>query len=140
MVALGDVCSRIESITPGYVTSAGTGPSALTPVWYIATDTRNYRLDTLTGELSRGGGERRLSMAVSLKNKKKVLDKRTGHCYTARVQQSRNGAPSHPRPEPKGQHGESSPEHLYSAWFCCDAGAIQADAFYFFCLEVLSHR
>ena len=25
MVALGDVCSRIESITPGYVTSAGTG-------------------------------------------------------------------------------------------------------------------
>ena len=38
----------------------------------------------------------------------------------------------HPRPEPKGQHGESSPEHLYSAWFCCDAGAIQADAFYFF--------
>ena len=53
MVALGDVCSRIESITPGYVTSAGTGPSALTPVWYIATDTRNYRLNTLTGELSR---------------------------------------------------------------------------------------
>ena len=53
MVALGDVCSRIDSITPGYVTSAGTGPSALTPVWYIATDTRNYRLDTLTGELSR---------------------------------------------------------------------------------------
>ena len=50
---VGDVCSRIESITPGYVTSAGTGPSALTPVWYIATDTRNYRLDTLTGELSR---------------------------------------------------------------------------------------
>ena len=30
-----------------------TGPSALTPVWYIATDTRNYRLDTLTGALSR---------------------------------------------------------------------------------------
>ena len=55
MVALGDVCSRIESITPGYVTSAGTGPSALTPVWYIATDTRNYRLNTLTGELSRAG-------------------------------------------------------------------------------------
>ena len=53
LVALGDVCSRIDSITPGYVTSAGTGPSSLTPVWYIATDTRNYRLDTLTGELSR---------------------------------------------------------------------------------------
>lgn len=50
---LGDVCSRIDRITPGYVTSAGAGPSALTPVWYIATDTRNYRLDTLTGELSR---------------------------------------------------------------------------------------
>ena len=38
----------------------------------------------------------------------------------------------HPRPEPKGQHGESPPEHLCSVWFCCDAGAIQADAFYFF--------
>ena len=55
VVELGDVCSRIDSITPGYVTSAGTGPSALTPVWYIVTDTRSYRLDTLTGALSRAG-------------------------------------------------------------------------------------
>ena len=53
MVTLGDVCSRIDRITPGYVTSAGSGPSALTPVWYIVTDTRSYRLDTLTGALSR---------------------------------------------------------------------------------------
>ena len=61
MVTLGDVCSRIDQIIPGYITSAGTGPSALTPVWYIVTDTRSYRLDTLTGALSRaeesGGGE-----------------------------------------------------------------------------------
>ena len=53
MAELGDVCSRIERITPGYVTSTGSGPSTLTPVWQIATDTRNYRLDTVTGELSR---------------------------------------------------------------------------------------
>ena len=53
MVDLGDVCSRIDSITPGYMASAGSGPSALTPVWYIVTDTRSYRLDTVTGILSR---------------------------------------------------------------------------------------
>ena len=53
VVAMGDVCSRIDAITPGYVTTPGAGPSALTPVWYIVTDTRSYRLDTLTGTLSR---------------------------------------------------------------------------------------
>ena len=53
MVELGDVCSQIVSITPGYLTSTGTGPSALTPVWQIETDTRTYRLDLLTGNLSR---------------------------------------------------------------------------------------
>ena len=53
VVSLGDVCSRIDRITPGYVTSAGAGPTSLTPVWYIVTDTRTYRLDTLTGALSR---------------------------------------------------------------------------------------
>ena len=46
----------------------------------------------------------------------------------------------HPRPEPKGQHGESPPEHLCSVWFCCDAGAIQADAFYFFVWRLAEER
>ena len=36
----------------------------------------------------------------------------------------------HPRPAPKGQHGTFPPG--LPARFCCDAGAIQADAFYFF--------
>ena len=53
VVSLGDVCSRIDSVTPGYVTATGTGPANLTPVWYIVTDTRSYRLDLLTGALSR---------------------------------------------------------------------------------------
>ena len=53
VVSLGDVCSQIASITPGYVASTGSGPSTLTPVWQITTDTRSYRLDTLTGTLSR---------------------------------------------------------------------------------------
>ena len=57
VVTLGDVCSQIDSVTPGYVTSAGSGPSALTPVWHIVTDTRSYRLDLLTGTLSRADEE-----------------------------------------------------------------------------------
>lgn len=52
--ALGDVCSRIDTITPGYVSvTALSGPMTLTPVWQITTDTGAYQLDTLTGELSR---------------------------------------------------------------------------------------
>ena len=51
---LGDVCSRIDTITQGYVASTAlSGPMALTPVWRIATDTGSYQLDMLTGELSR---------------------------------------------------------------------------------------
>ena len=57
VVTLGDVCSQIDSVTPGYVTSAGSGPSALTPVWHIVTDARSYRLDLLTGTLSRADEE-----------------------------------------------------------------------------------
>lgn len=51
---LGDVCSRIDTITPGYVSvTALSGPMTLTPVWQITTDTGAYQLDALTGELSR---------------------------------------------------------------------------------------
>lgn len=52
--ALGDVCSRIDDITPGYVTASSlSGPTVLTPVWRITTDTSAYQLDTVTGGLSR---------------------------------------------------------------------------------------
>ena len=53
VTALGDVCSRIDSITEGYLNSLpnGAGPSALVPVWSVSTDTGAYLLDTLTGQL-----------------------------------------------------------------------------------------
>ena len=51
---LGDVCSRIDAITPGYIAITSlSGPMALTPVWQITTDTGAYQLDLLTGELGR---------------------------------------------------------------------------------------
>ena len=51
---LGDVCSRIDAITPGYVAVTSlSGSMTLTPVWRITTDTGSYQLDTMTGELSR---------------------------------------------------------------------------------------
>lgn len=51
---LGDVCSRIDTITPGYVASASlSGSMAMTPVWRITTDTGAYQMDLLTGELAR---------------------------------------------------------------------------------------
>ena len=55
VTALGDVCSRIDGITEGYLNPLpnGAGPSALVPVWSVATDTGAYLLDTLSGELSR---------------------------------------------------------------------------------------
>jgi len=53
---LGDVCSRIDAITQGYVGTASlSGSMELTPVWRITTDTGAYQLDTLTGALSRIG-------------------------------------------------------------------------------------
>ena len=55
VTALGDVCSRIDSITEGYLNPLpnGAGPAHLGPVWSISTDTGAYLLNTLTGELSR---------------------------------------------------------------------------------------
>ena len=49
------MCSRIDSITEGYLNPLpnGVGPSDLVPVWSISTDTGAYLLNTLTGELSR---------------------------------------------------------------------------------------
>jgi len=52
--ALGDVCSRIDGITQGFVGAASlSGPMELTPVWRITTDTGAYQIDLLTGALSR---------------------------------------------------------------------------------------
>ena len=52
--ALGYVCSRIDRITQGYVSSAAiSGPMTLTPVWRVDTDTGEYQLNTVTGELIR---------------------------------------------------------------------------------------
>lgn len=52
--ALGDVCSRIDSIVPGYTCSVSlTEGMVLTPVWYITTDTGGYQLDLVTGSLGR---------------------------------------------------------------------------------------
>lgn len=54
MSALGDVCNRIDSIEPGYITAASlSGPTVLTPVWRVTTDTGAYQIDTVTGGVSR---------------------------------------------------------------------------------------
>lgn len=52
--ALGDVCHRIDAIEPGYVTAVSlSGPTTLTPVWRVTTDTGAYQLDTVTGGVTR---------------------------------------------------------------------------------------
>lgn len=55
LTAMGDVCSRVNQIQPGYTSSlsASGGASTLLPVWWIDTDTGAYLLDTITGQLSR---------------------------------------------------------------------------------------
>lgn len=52
--ALGDVCNRIDSIEPGYITAVSlSGPTVLTPVWRVTTDTGAYQIDTVTGGVTR---------------------------------------------------------------------------------------
>lgn len=54
LTGMGDVCSRIDSITQGYVgANYSPGPSELVPVWQIVTDTGTYMLNTRTREVSR---------------------------------------------------------------------------------------
>ena len=51
---LGDVCSRIDGIQPGYAArSALTGVTQLTPVWQVNTDTVVYQLDLVSGAVTR---------------------------------------------------------------------------------------
>ena len=54
LTGLGDVCSRVDAIQQGYVSSVETsGPVTLIPVWRVDTDTGRYQLDTMTGQLTR---------------------------------------------------------------------------------------
>ena len=53
---LGDIYTRIESITPAYTMRVSiSGPVRLDPVWYVKTDTGSYQMDTHTGRISRVG-------------------------------------------------------------------------------------
>ncbi len=45
----GYVCSRIDTMTPGYLSSGLTSSVQLTPVWQLTTDTGTYFIDALTG-------------------------------------------------------------------------------------------
>lgn len=50
----GDVCSAILSVEPGYLmTQSFTSTIRLRPVWYISTNTADYYVDGISGELSR---------------------------------------------------------------------------------------
>ena len=54
MKELGDVYNRVDAITPSYTLAVTmSGPARLNPVWHIRTDTGEYRLDPVTGVLSR---------------------------------------------------------------------------------------
>lgn len=55
---IGDVCSRIERITQGYIStvSSSGGLMELIPTWYVTTNTGSYFLNTLTGQVSRAEG------------------------------------------------------------------------------------
>lgn len=51
---LGDVCSRVDKITPGYVSATSlTRQMELTPVWRITTDTGAYQLNLVSGDVER---------------------------------------------------------------------------------------
>ena len=51
---LGDVYNEIRSITQAYTLSVTlSDPAALTPVWFVETDTGSYRLDLVSAQLTR---------------------------------------------------------------------------------------
>ena len=51
---MGDVCSRVDAIVPGYLTASSLNKvMTLTPIWQVTTDTGAYRLDLVSGELER---------------------------------------------------------------------------------------
>ncbi|MBP1737014.1 MAG: hypothetical protein H6Q60_895 [Oscillospiraceae bacterium] len=53
MIESGYVCNTVTDITPSFqLSSIQSDRITLTPVWLITTDTGNYNLNTITGELS----------------------------------------------------------------------------------------
>lgn len=51
---LGDVCSRVDEITPGYLSATSlTRQMELTPVWRITTDTGAYQINLISGDVER---------------------------------------------------------------------------------------
>lgn len=54
VLASGDVCSAILEVKPGYlVTQSFSNAIQLRPTWYISTNTADYYVDGITGELTR---------------------------------------------------------------------------------------
>lgn len=54
----GDVCSEVTALEPGYrMTQSFSGAAHLEPVWLISTNTADYYMDAVTGELSRSTDE-----------------------------------------------------------------------------------
>lgn len=54
VLASGDVCSAILEVEPGYlVTQSFSNAIQLRPTWYISTNTADYYVDGITGELTR---------------------------------------------------------------------------------------
>ena len=54
----GDICSAVESMSPGYrMTQSFSGTLLLEPVWLISGNTADYYMDAVTGELSRLTGK-----------------------------------------------------------------------------------
>ncbi len=50
---LGDICSEITQLTPGYQMSNPAEGTRMEPVWYIVTDTGAYQMNAITGVLTR---------------------------------------------------------------------------------------
>lgn len=48
---MGDICSEIIEMTPGYQMTNPTEGTRMNPVWYITTDTGVYQLNAVTGKL-----------------------------------------------------------------------------------------
>lgn len=54
VLASGDVCSAIVSVEPGYLAvQSFSGTIRLNSVWYISTNTADYYVDGVSGELTR---------------------------------------------------------------------------------------
>lgn len=50
---MGDVCSEIVAMTPGYQMTNPAEGTKMNPVWYVVTDTGAYELNAVTGKLER---------------------------------------------------------------------------------------